>query len=106
MPWGNLGFFIFEHSKFLQNQEKDHQPDKYSSHNVISYTFTKFSSEFFSFIQVSVTLETSEIINQRSIHPSRKRSPTITKVIIHWLLTINLYLYFKTALKLLRCVML
>ncbi|OAY66264.1 RAB6A-GEF complex partner protein 2 [Ananas comosus] len=31
-------------------------------------------------LEVSVTLETSETINQRVIHPSRKGSPTITKV--------------------------
>lgn len=31
-------------------------------------------------LEVSITLETSEIINQRFVHPSRRSSPTITKV--------------------------
>ncbi|XP_073001113.1 uncharacterized protein [Typha latifolia] len=31
-------------------------------------------------LEVSITLETSETINQRVLHPSRKGSPTITKV--------------------------
>lgn len=30
--------------------------------------------------QVSITLETSETISRRFVHPSRKNSPTITKV--------------------------
>lgn len=32
------------------------------------------------FSQVSITLETSETINPRALHPSRRGSPTITKV--------------------------
>lgn len=31
-------------------------------------------------LEVSITLETSEIINQRYVHPSRRSSPTTTKV--------------------------
>ncbi|XP_028787269.1 uncharacterized protein LOC114743243 [Neltuma alba] len=31
-------------------------------------------------LEVSITLETSETINRRFVHPSRKHSPTITKV--------------------------
>lgn len=31
-------------------------------------------------LQVSITLETSETINRRFVHPSRRNSPTITKV--------------------------
>ncbi|CAI0415504.1 unnamed protein product [Linum tenue] len=31
-------------------------------------------------LEVSITLETSETISRRSVHPSRKNSPTITKV--------------------------
>lgn len=31
-------------------------------------------------LEISVTLETSETINRRFIHPSRRNSPTITKV--------------------------
>lgn len=31
-------------------------------------------------LEVSITLEISETINRRSVHPSRRNSPTITKV--------------------------
>jgi len=31
-------------------------------------------------LEVSITLETSETINPRALHPSRRGSPTITKV--------------------------
>lgn len=31
-------------------------------------------------MQVLITLETSETINRKFVHPSRKHSPTITKV--------------------------
>jgi hypothetical protein len=31
-------------------------------------------------VQVSITLETSESIDQQYIHPSRRGSPTITRV--------------------------
>jgi hypothetical protein len=34
----------------------------------------------FDYFQVSITLETSETINPRALHPSRRSSPTITKV--------------------------
>ncbi|CAN6803258.1 unnamed protein product [Brassica oleracea] len=35
-------------------------------------------------LEVSVTLETSETINRRFVHPSRRNSPTHTKVQIKW----------------------
>jgi len=34
-------------------------------------------------LQVTITLETSETINPRALHPSRRGSPTITKVSFH-----------------------
>ena len=41
-------------------------------------------SDLYIWFQVSVTLETSETINRRFVHPSRRNSPTHTKVQIQW----------------------
>jgi len=56
--------------------------------------------------QVSVTLETLETINRRFVHPSRRNSPTLTKVwmqrIIIWL-WILLLCFFRWMLCLYNC---
>ncbi|XP_040250359.1 uncharacterized protein [Aegilops tauschii subsp. strangulata] len=42
-------------------------------------------------LEVSITLETSETINPRVIHPSRRVSPTITKVSVQWSLRFEFF---------------
>ncbi|XP_021288112.1 uncharacterized protein LOC110419407 isoform X1 [Herrania umbratica] len=48
--------------------------------DVIGGTLTFFHEGARRCLEVSVTLETSETINRRFVHPSRRNSPTITKV--------------------------
>ncbi|WRX13626.1 Reduced growth phenotype protein 1 - like 1 [Theobroma cacao] len=48
--------------------------------DMIGGTLTFFHEGARRCLEVSVTLETSETINRRFVHPSRRNSPTITKV--------------------------
>nr|XP_029122046.1 uncharacterized protein LOC105050477 isoform X2 [Elaeis guineensis]XP_029122047.1 uncharacterized protein LOC105050477 isoform X2 [Elaeis guineensis]XP_029122048.1 uncharacterized protein LOC105050477 isoform X2 [Elaeis guineensis] len=48
--------------------------------DMIGGTLTFFHRGFRRCLEVSITLETSETINQRFVHPSRRSSPTITKI--------------------------
>ncbi|TXG47965.1 hypothetical protein EZV62_027259 [Acer yangbiense] len=48
--------------------------------DMIGGTLTFFHEEARRCLEVSITLETSETISRRFVHPSRKNSPTITKV--------------------------
>ncbi|KAL5538220.1 hypothetical protein UlMin_046192 [Ulmus minor] len=48
--------------------------------DMIGGTLTFFHEGARRCLEVSITLETSETISRRSVHPSRRNSPTITKV--------------------------
>ncbi|XP_021910638.1 uncharacterized protein LOC110824349 [Carica papaya] len=48
--------------------------------DMIGGTLTFFNEGIQRCLEVSITLETSETINRLSLHPSRRNSPTITKV--------------------------
>jgi hypothetical protein len=58
---------------------------------------SKLRSGLQKFVQVSITLETSESINQQHIHPSRRVSPTITRV--NFCLSNSVLLWFVVGAK-------
>lgn len=49
-------------------------------------------------LQISITLEISETINRRFVHPSRRNSPTITKVFVAFRLLTLIGVRFKSVL--------